>query len=353
MFAGVVHNPYDIRYESIPTPKPEAGEVLVKVKYTGICGSDVPRVNGNACRAYPMILGHEFSGTIVELGEGVVEHYVGERIAGIPLIPCMQCVDCKNGDYSLCKNYSFVGSRRFGSFAEYIVLPAENVVSIGDTAFEVAAFIEPATVALHGLRCANYESGKRVAIIGAGTIGTLLLQLCVIQDAKEIVVFNHSAKKLERSIELGAHHGIDTSKEGYLEKAMELTDGRGFDYVFETAGSEETIRLAFRIAANHANVCMIGTPKENVVFSVQEWEQLNRKEMYVTGSWMSYSKPFPGNEWKDVADYFNSGKLKVDESLIFKRFPLSKITEAFKLYEIPGAVKGKILIDSEGQNKNE
>lgn len=347
MFAGVVHKPFDIRYERIPTPTLLEGEVLVKVKYTGICGSDVPRVNGNACRTYPMVLGHEFAGTIVSIGEGVTRHYIGERVAGIPLIPCLECEDCKKGDYSLCKNYSFVGSRRFGSFAEYVVLPEENVVSIGETEFEVAAFIEPATVALHGLRCAKYESGKRVAIIGAGTVGTLLLQLCVIHGAKEIVMLNHSTKKLERSMKYGAHHGIDTSKDDYLEKVRAATDGRGFDYVFETAGSAETIRIAFEIAANHASICMIGTPKGEVEFSVEEWELLNRKEMYVTGSWMSYSKPFPGSEWTDVASYFNSGKLKIDKSLIFRTIPLSKIDEAFKLYEIPGAVKGKILIDSE------
>lgn len=347
MFAGVVHKPFDIRYEEILTPKPGKGEVLVKVKYTGICGSDIHRVNGTACRSYPMVLGHEFSGTVAEVGDGIIEHHVGDRVAGIPLLPCMECEDCKNGDYSLCKKYSFIGSRRNGSFAEYVVLPEKNVISVGETEFEVAAFFEPATVALHGMRCAKYQSGKRVAIIGAGTVGTLLLQLCLIYGAKQIVMFNHSEKKLQRSIELGAHHGINTAEEDFLEKAIELTDGHGFDYVFETAGSSETIKTAFSLAANHANVCMIGTPKNEVAFSVKEWELLNRKEMYVTGSWMSYSAPFPGTEWEQVAEFFASGKLSIDKSFIFKTIPLSKIDEAFKLFATPGTVKGKILVDSE------
>lgn len=347
MYAGVVHKPYDIRYEEIPTPVPKAGEVLVKVKYTGICGSDIPRVNGTACRSYPMVLGHEFSGTIVQLGEGVTRYKIGDRVAGIPLIPCMECADCKNGDYALCKNYSFVGSRRFGSFAEYISLPETNVISIGNVDFEVAAFIEPATVALHGMRCVDYTPGKKVAIIGAGTIGTLLLQLCRIYGAEQIVMFNRSTKKLERSINLGADYGIDTSRDGYIEEAFSVTNGHGFDFVFETAGNSETIKMAFKLAANHARVCMIGTPKKEVVFSVQEWELLNRKEMYVTGSWMSYSSPFPGDEWREMSKFFQDGKIMVDKSVVFNIFPLSKISSAFQLFEKSDSVKGKILIDSE------
>ncbi len=349
MYAGVVHKSFDIRYEQVDTPKPQAGEVLVKVKYTGICGSDIPRVNGNACHFFPVILGHEFAGTIVELGEGVTDRQVGQRVAGVPLVPCMECVDCKAGNYSLCKHYSFIGSRRNGSFAEYVALPAINTVPIGDdVSFELGALFEPATVAIHGLRCANYQPGKTVAIIGAGTIGTLTLQWCRILGAEKIVMFNRSPEKLARSIaDYGADAGVNTSEDDYLEQAMALTDGRGYDYVFETAGGSDTIKMAYKLVANCGQICMIGTPKNEVVFSVSEWEQLNRKEMHVTGSWMSYSAPFPGDEWTQTAHYFGTGELKLDESLIFRKIPLSRIDEAFKLFETPGAVKGKILIDSE------
>ena len=118
MKAGVVHAREDLRYEDIEKPVPGPGEVLIKVKYTGICGSDIPRVNGDACHFFPNVLGHEFSGVVEELGEGVTKLAVGNRVAGIPLIPCMQCEDCQKGNYSLCKHYSFIGSRRFGSFAD-------------------------------------------------------------------------------------------------------------------------------------------------------------------------------------------------------------------------------------------
>ena len=158
MKAGVVYARDDLRFEDIDKPSPKAGEVLVKVKYTGICGSDVPRVNGDACHFFPNVLGHEFSGTVVELGEGVTKLAVGDRVAGVPLVPCMECEDCKRGDYSLCKHYSFIGSRQFGSFAEYVVVPERCAFKFADgVSFEQGALFEPATVALHGLEYFPYH----------------------------------------------------------------------------------------------------------------------------------------------------------------------------------------------------
>lgn len=132
MKAGVVHAREDIRYEDIERPAPKRGEVLIKVKYTGICGSDVPRVNGDACHFYPNVLGHEFSGTVEDVGEGVTSLGAKDRVAGVPLVPCMECDDCRRGDFSLCKHYTFIGSRRFGSFAEYVCVPEANAVKVAD-----------------------------------------------------------------------------------------------------------------------------------------------------------------------------------------------------------------------------
>ena len=132
MKAGVLHAREDIRYEEVETPVPKAGEVLVKVKYSGICGSDVPRVNGDGAHFYPIILGHEFSGVVEEVGEGVTKVKKGQRVAGAPLVPCMKCEDCMKGDYALCKHYSFIGTRQPGSFAEYICVPEQNAVPFDD-----------------------------------------------------------------------------------------------------------------------------------------------------------------------------------------------------------------------------
>ena len=348
MKAGVVHAKNDIRYEDIEKPKAEPGKVVVKVKYTGICGSDIPRVNGDACHYYPNVLGHEFSGVIDEVGEGVTSVKVGDRVAGMPLVPCMKCPDCQRGDYSLCKHYSFIGSREFGSFAEYVAVPEKNVVKFSDdVSFVQGAFFEPATVALHGLERNDYKGGRTVAILGGGTIGMMTMQWAKIFGAKKTVVFDIVDERLELAARLGADAGINTKEEGFMEKAKELTDGRGFDYVYETAGNTITMKMAFELAANKADVCFIGTPTRELSFTVAEWENMNRKEFKLTGSWMSYSAPFPGHEWDLTAYYFGTGELKFDDSFVYKIQPLSGIAEAFEWFKTPGTVKGKVLIDSE------
>jgi L-iditol 2-dehydrogenase len=348
MKAGVVHAPFDIRYEDIEKPQATPGKVLVKVKYTGICGSDVPRVNGDACHYYPNVLGHEFSGVVEEVGEGVTSLKPGDRVAGVPLVPCMKCEDCQKGNYSLCKHYSFIGSREFGSFAEYVVVPEQNAVKFDDeVSFEKGAFFEPATVALHGLRRLNFTGGKNVAILGGGTIGMMTAQWAKIFGAKSVTVFDILEERLDLARRLGADHGVNSGKEDFMKEVDAITEGRGFDYIYETAGNTITMKLAFALAANRAQVCFIGTPTRDLTFSVKEWENINRKEFYLTGSWMSYSAPFPGDEWKLAAHYFKTGELQFDDSFIFKKIPLSKIDTAFELYKTPGTVRGKILIDSE------
>lgn len=348
MKAGVLHAREDIRYEEVETQEPKAGEVRVKVKYSGICGSDVPRVNGDAAHFYPIILGHEFSGVIDKVGEGVKKIKPGTRVAGVPLVPCMECEDCKRGDYALCKHYSFIGTRQAGSFAEYICLPEQNVVPFDESvSFEQGALFEPAAVALHGLERLPYQGGKTVAILGGGTIGLLTMQWANIFGAAKTIVFDIDDSRLELAKELGAADGINTLEDGFMEKALALTDGRGFDYIYETAGNTITMKMAFALAANKAGICFIGKPNKEISFTIEEWEQMNRKEFTMTGSWLSYSAPFPGHEWDCVAHYFATGQLKGSEALTFKKLPLSQIAEGFKMYKTRGLVKGKILINSE------
>lgn len=348
MKAGVVHAKNDIRYEDIPKPTAAPGKVVVKVKYTGICGSDIPRVNNGTCHFFPNVLGHEFSGTVDEVGEGVTGLKAGDRVAGIPLIPCMACEDCQKGNYSLCRHYSFIGSRQFGSFAEYVAVPEKNVIKFENTvSFEKGAFFEPATVALHGLRRLDYVGGGRTAVLGGGTVGMMTAQWAKIFGAKSVSVFDLLDERLELAKRLGCDYGVNSGGADLMKRVDEITDGHGFDYVYETAGNPKTTELAFQIAANRAQVCMIGTPTREISFSAGTWENINRKEFVLTGSWMGYSAPFPGDEWELTAYYFKTGALKFDNSFIFKKIPLSKIDSAFEMFKTPGAVKGKILIDSE------
>ncbi len=345
MKAAVLYANEDIRYSEVEEPRVAPGSVKVKVHAVGICGSDIPRVLSNGAHYYPIILGHEFSGEVTEVGEGVTKVKVGDRVSGAPLLPCMKCADCQKGNYSLCKHYGFIGSHDAGAFAEYVVLPEANAVPFDSSVpYEVGAMFEPATVALRGLFCNEYEGGGCVAVLGGGTIGLFTAQWAKIFGSKKVVVFDIVDERLELAKRLGADEVINTRDENFIEKAKELTDGHGFDYVFETAGNPITIKMGFELAANKAHYCCIGTPHKEFSFTPKMWEYMNRKEFKLTGSWMSYSAPFPGREWELVAHYFATGQLKFDDELIFKCFPLSKADEAFKLYHDPASVKGKVML---------
>ena len=348
MKAAVLYAKGDIRYDDWPTPEVGAGDVKIKVRATGICGSDIPRVLGDAAHRYPIVLGHEFAGEVVEVGASVKSVGVGDRVTGAPLIPCFTCEDCQRGDYSQCKHYSFVGSRQQGSYAEYLVLPERHVVRFDQSvAFEQAAFFEPSTVALHGLKCADYRGGEDVVILGGGTIGLFTAQWARIMGAKRVVVFDIDDDRLALARKLGADLTVNTRSADFAEQVAAIVGKRGFPFVFETAGVDVTMRLAFELASNKASVCFIGTPSKDLVFTPKQWENMNRKEFRLTGSWMSYSAPFPGTEWQLTAHYFATGALRFDDSLIFRKFDLSQVAEAFDLYRTPGAVKGKLLLTND------
>jgi L-iditol 2-dehydrogenase len=260
----------------------------------------------------------------------------------------MKCDDCQNGNFSLCRHYSFIGSRQQGSNAEYIVIPEQNAVAFDQSiSYEQGAMFEPSTVALHGLFQNDYKGGEYTAVLGGGTIGIFTMQWSKIFGAKKVVVFDISEERLALAKRLGADEVINTSLEGYKEKAMELTEGKGFAFVFETAGQIPTMHMAFELASNKASVCFIGTPHENLSFTPAMWENMNRKEFKLTGSWMSYSSPFPGKEWKLTAHYFATGQLKFDPGFIFKKMPMSEAQEAFQMFKTPGLVKGKVLLVNE------
>jgi L-iditol 2-dehydrogenase len=255
----------------------------------------------------------------------------------------MKCADCQRGWYALCKSYDFIGSRRQGAFAEYVQIPAINAVKFENSvSYEQGAFFEPSTVALHGLRINNYEGGKHAAVLGGGTIGVFTMQWAKIFGAASVTVFDISDERLNLCKKMGADYIVNTASAASDSDPSVKGQFSAYDYVFETAGMVETMQLAFELAANKANICFIGTPTRDLTFTPKLFENMNRKEFTLTGSWMSYSAPFPGDEWQLTAHYFKTGQLKFSDELIFKKFSLNECGEAFNLYK-GGQVKGKIL----------
>ena len=176
MKAAVLYAPGDLRYEDVPVPQVGRGEVLVRVASCGVCGSDPHRIMVSGCYRHPLIPGHEFSGIIEAVGEGVSAVAVEQRVAVVPIIPCMACTQCQVGHYNLCDNYDFLGSRSNGALAQFVCTKAANCLQVPDNVnLEAAAMLDPIAVALHGIRRAGgVHPGDVFAVLGGGASGSLL-----------------------------------------------------------------------------------------------------------------------------------------------------------------------------------
>ncbi len=326
MKAAVLYGIGDIRNEMVDIPDINENEVLINVKYVGICGSDLPRamisgLSGNT--KYPLILGHEFSGKIVKVGEDVNRLMVGDRVAVSPLVPCGKCEYCKEGYYGLCEDYKIIGTRVNGAMAEYVKVPQDSVLKIPDSLdYETAAGIEPATIAYHGVAKTRIEPGNSVAVLGCGPIGQFAIQWAKIFGASKIYAFDIFEDKLSLAKKLGATDLINSKNVDPIEKIHELT-GLGVDVVIETAGSKYTQEQALSIARKHGRIVYIGISHSELPLKAKSAENILRGELTISGSWNSYTMPYPGQAWWATLDFMSKGdivfkpmishKIKLDE----------------------------------------
>ncbi len=223
MKAVVLEDKGIITYKDVPTPEPAPAHVRLKIKAVSICGSDIKRyVSGH--RMYPLILGHESAGIIDRVGDGVSEDYIGKHAAVIPLVPCFECEQCQRGYYSACHSYSFIGSREAGCFAEFVDLPEKNIFIVPEElSFEHVAMIEPSTVARHMLALGDFKSGQTAVVLGAGSIGLMIVQWLRILGAKMIVVTDISEDNLQIASKLGAHVTLNPSKVDVEKELQKIT----------------------------------------------------------------------------------------------------------------------------------
>jgi L-iditol 2-dehydrogenase len=330
MKAAVLHSENHIVYEDIELRPCRPDEVRIKVMAAGICGSDTHKMVTKWKYPLPAIMGHEFSGYVVEVGDNVTNVKLGERVAGIPFIPCYSCEYCLKGEFSLCEDHGMIGSKSFGAFAEYVNINANNVLPIGDMDFEDAAMIEPSAVALHGVLNIHPQLGDTVAIFGVGTIGILALQWLKLNGVKEIIAIDISDKKLEDARLFGASKTIHSLKEDLEEKIKEYTNGRGVDIALECAGSKITQEQCLLITRKHGKVGYLGIAYQDVLLRERAFENIFRRELTLKGFWNSYSAPFPGKEWTNTVEFVKQGKIKLKE-LISHRFKLEDTQKAFNL----------------------
>lgn len=314
MKSVVIHAEGEVRVEERPEPQIQAeNDVRVRVVCSGLCGSDIPRIFAKGAHYYPITLGHEFSGYVESCGDGVEDLKPGDAVACVPLLPCFSCPECQRGYYSLCKQYQFVGSRSEGGNAEYIVVKRANLFRLPTTmTIEDGAFIEPITVGLHAFHLANGCQDKNVIIVGAGTIGLLAMQCAMALGAKSVTAIDINPDKLSLAKDLGATQVLNSKGMSPQEINTALSLNRFDQLILETAGTPQTVSLAIEIAGPRAQVALVGTLHHDLTLTSGIFGQILRKELTILGSWMNYSAPWPGEEWKTATRLLTEKRLKLD-----------------------------------------
>jgi len=347
MKAMRLYDKHDMRLEDLPVPVCGAGQVLVKTLFCGVCGSDPPRVLDGEINISPAAIGHEFSAEVIETGGGVTGVKKGDLVCCVPLVVCNACPNCLDGNYGQCLKSRFIGASYpdIGGFLEYNVLPEQNVLKLPEGIDPLAAaFTEPASVALHSLLLTGYQPQEDLAIVGAGGIGQLVLQGARAMGGGRIFAFDISDDRLETAAKMGATACFNTGKEGFREEFLSLTSGLGSPQVIEAVGYEETIKIAISLAKVNGRVGLIGTMHKPVTLAPELFYNVfSKRQLWLRGVWMSYSKGYPGAAWRLAARYLADGRIDT-APLLFQVATIEEAYQAIAQFGTPGAVKGKIII---------
>lgn len=330
MKAWVLHGVNNIHFEEVEKPRLAGNEVLVSVKAAGICGSDIPRIYKTGAHVRPLIPGHEFSGQVIEVGERANEKWLGKRVGVFPLIPCRNCTECQKKHYELCRNYSYLGSRRDGGFAEYAAVPEWNLVELPDNVtYEQAAMMEPLAVAAHAMRSALLPGCGRttsIAVCGLGTIGLLLVMLLREAGYENIYVVGNKTFQRDMAVDLGIarRRFYDNHNEGLCGWLMEQTGGGGAEVFFECVGKNETVSYAVGCAAPNGTVQLVGNPVSDMLLEKDTYWKILRNQLTVKGSWNSSFRHSDDDDWNYVFERLKGNRLH-PEQCITHRISLNEL----------------------------
>ena len=332
MKAAVWYGRKDVRVEDVPDPPPPpAGQVKVEVAACGICGTDLHEYLGGpiyipadephpltGARA-PVILGHEMSGRVVEIGNGVDKVKVGDRVALCPIIGCLECKWCRSGVMGICPSVAFLGvSWHGGGFARYVnvyeymcyLLPPE-------VSYEVGALVEPFAATVRAVGRAKVKSRETVAVIGTGPVGLMALQAARIAGARQVIAVEPAKKRQELAIQCGAAAVVDPVKDDAVQAVRDLTDGEGADVVVECAGLEKTGMLAGHITGRTGRIVVMGVFEQPALL---DYTDVVYGEKQIIGSMGGYGV------FDDAIAMMADGRFDGDP-LITKKIPLDDIVK--------------------------
>jgi L-iditol 2-dehydrogenase len=318
MKSARLHAPGDLRLQDEPTPIAGEGEVLIRVKTVGICGSDLHWFSegaiGDAELKHPLVLGHESSGETED----------GRRVAVDPAIPCGRCEQCQHGHPNLCASIVFAGhAMQDGALREWMPWNQECLIPIPDTfTYEDGAMLEPLGVAIHSVDLAHLKAGMTVGVFGCGPIGLLIIQLARLSGAVNIVATDKLAHRVEAAKALGAHHAFLVENRLASGEIQAVTGERGLDVAFEAAGEQEAVDDAFAAVISGGKVILAGIPDEDrTSFSASVARRKGLTIKLVRRMKHTYPR---------AIELVSIGLVDV-RSLVTHRFPLEDVLEAFRV----------------------
>jgi 2-desacetyl-2-hydroxyethyl bacteriochlorophyllide A dehydrogenase len=327
MQAAVFYGPDDLRVTEVPRPSPGPGEVLLQVERCGICGTDSHIVRGRfPAPNLPLIIGHEFAGTVVDVGSGVRHVEPGDRATADINISCGTCWFCRHNSKLFCPNVRQLGVHDAGGMAEYVVAPASNIYKLPATMpFDHAAFIEPLACAIHGQDRVGVGVGETVLIIGAGPMGLAHAAMSRLRGAASIIVSEPDPERRKRAHALGSDLEVNPL-EGGLDEVMAATEGRGPDVVIEAVGSTVTYTQALDLVRRGGRVLAYGAAPADATIEVKPFE-IYAKELTIVGSYAGTYET-----WPKAIDLISSGRLDPG-AIVDSVRPLEDVMEAIESLE--------------------
>jgi len=339
MKAAVVHGKGDIRVEEYPTPQAATGEMVVKIKASGICATDIKTLLGQGLpKELPTILGHEVVGEVHECGAGVTGFAQGERVAVYPIAVCGECYYCKRGRHNLCEKEFGLGHGIEGGFAEYVRLP-EQIVNIGgvvkipaDLAYDKAVMAEPLSCGIAALRANRIQPGDTVLIIGAGPMGLIHLKVSKWAGAR-VIMADLLDNRLQVAQQMGADACINSGNSDLQAEVANLTNNAGAEVVITSLGIPAVIEQSLKLVRNGGTFNIFGGPPAGQSISVDpRW--LHYSEINLTGSFAATPDDF-----RQALDLIASGAIVVDD-LISDRFSLDSMLDAVERAKNQQMIRG-------------
>lgn len=338
MLQQVMTEPGKIIFREIEMPVPGPGQVLVKIKRIGVCGSDIHVYYGeHKGTGYPVTQGHEVSGQIVQLGEGVTELSVGQKVTIEPQVVCGKCYPCRHGKYNLCEHLRVMGFQTTGTASEYFAVNADRVTALPDSmSYDEGAMIEPLAVTVHAAKRFDELQGAKVAILGCGPIGILLAQTVKAMGASEVLITDISDYRLQLAKTCGADYTVNTREKNFGEAMIECFGPDKADVIYDCAGNDITMGQAIQYARKGSKIVLVAVfAKEAHV----DLFTLNDHELDLDTTMM-----YRHEDYVDAIRLVKEGKIQL-RPLMSRHFAFTDYLDAYKYIEANRETTMKVLID--------